>query len=161
MSLTASQFYRLPTDAEWSAAVGLQEDSGGTPKSKDMKIKGVYPWGSSWPPPSGAGNYADRTAKSRFSDLTPIEDYEDGFATTSSVGSFKANEFGLFDMGGNVWQWCEDWFNGEQKSRVWRGASWCDYNPDLLLSSRRLSDTPDDRNIYGGFRCVLVGDSSR
>ncbi|MCX6922938.1 MAG: SUMF1/EgtB/PvdO family nonheme iron enzyme [Verrucomicrobia bacterium] len=55
--LSSSQSYRLPTDAEWSVAVGLQGESGSTPGDKDRKIKDVYPWGNQWPPPRGAGNY--------------------------------------------------------------------------------------------------------
>ena len=50
--------YRLPTDAEWSIAVGLDHETGDTPKDKNEKIKGVYPWGTQWPPPQGAGNYS-------------------------------------------------------------------------------------------------------
>ena len=146
--LTASQSYRLPTDAEWSTAVGLENESGGTPSEKKMKIKDVYPWGTQWPPPSGAGNYDPSLGV-------------DSFANTSPVGGFAANRHGLFDMGGNVWQWCEDWYNSEQKSRVLRGASWRINYPDFLLSSYRYYCTPDLRNRNVGFRCVLAVVASR
>ena len=159
--LTATQSYRLPTDAEWSAAVGLQGETGAMPKDKDMKVKGVYPWGTNWPPTGRVGNYADATAKRSFSGCTVIEGYDDGYATTSPVGSFNANRFGLYDMGGNVWQWCEDWYDNDQKYRVLRGASWDNCDPDNLLSSCRFNGTPDGRRNYIGFRCVLVGGSSR
>ena len=122
--LTASQSYRLPTDAEWSVAVGLQGESGSTPAEKDGKIKGAYPWGTQWPPPNGAGNYADAACKAKHPNLNVILGYDDGYAETSPVGSFAANQFGLYDMGGNVWQWCENWYNSDQKSRVLRGGSW-------------------------------------
>jgi len=158
--ISSQQFYRLPTDAEWSVAVGLPDEAGSTPKEKDGKIKDVYPWGSSWPPPSGAGNYADSSAKARFTDWTVIEGYSDGYATTSPVGSFSANQFGLYDMGGNVWQWCEDWYDGNQKYRVLRGASCYNYYPRNLLSSYRSRRTPDYRYFLIGFRCVLVGGSA-
>jgi formylglycine-generating enzyme required for sulfatase activity len=140
--ISENQSYRLPTDAEWSVAVG-----GGTPKDKDRKTKRVYPWGSEWPPPSGAGNYG--------SSLN-VDNYE----YTSPVGSFKANRYGLYDMGGNVWQWCEDSYDGQSGSRVLRGASWYYFTPDNLLSSYRDIDAPDTRVNNVGFRCVLVVGSS-
>ena len=67
--------------------MGLNESRGGTPKDKDMKIKDVYPWGTQWPPPRGAGNY-DKSLN------------VDSYDYTSPVGSFGANRFVLHDMGG-------------------------------------------------------------
>ena len=56
--LSAKQEFRLPTDAEWSQAVGLTAESGSTPQEKDRKIENVYPWGGAYPPPNGSGNYS-------------------------------------------------------------------------------------------------------
>ena len=145
--ISSSQSYRLPTDAEWSVAVGLGNESGSTPKEKDDQIKDVYPWGTSWPPPSGAGNYDPSLNV-------------DSFAKTSPVGSFAPNQFGLSDMGGNVWQWCEDFYDGNSGARVLRGASWYGSDPRYLLSSYRGSYAPDYRGLNFGFRCVLVGGSA-
>ena len=143
--IKAGQKYRLPTDAEWSVSVGLGQEKGTTPEAKDMGIKDVYPWGKGYPPPKEAGNYDE--------DLKV-----DNFEYTSPAGSFAANKLGLHDMGGNVWEWCEDWYGPAAKaSRVLRGASWYYYYPDLLLSSVRLSYTPGYRGYNFGFRCVLVG----
>ncbi len=154
--LTRQQFYRLPTDLEWSWAVGLPAEEGNTPKDRDMKIKGVYPWGTQWPPPAGAGNYADQSAKAQFSDFSGIDGYRDGFATTAPVGSFAANDTGLFDLGGNVWEWCEDGYDEDQKWRVLRGGSWSSYGPGPLLSSYRIYNPPGGRDLNFGFRVVCV-----
>jgi TonB family protein len=140
--ISANQVYRLPTDLEWSDAVGLERESGGTPKERNMKTRGVYPWGTEWPPPKGAGNY-DPSLK------------VDSFEWTSPVGSFEANRYGIYDLGGNVWEWCQDWFDGEKKKRVWRGASWGGRDPLSLHSSFRAYNPPEDRHDNCGFRCVL------
>jgi len=157
----SGQCYRLPTDAEWSVAVGLPPEIDATPREKSGKVKGVYPRGSGWPPPSGAGNYAGIETRDRDwpSHYDIIEGYRDAYARTSPVGSFKANQYGLYDMGGNVWQWCEDWYDTDQKYRVLRGASWINVNPDPLLSSDRGNNTPNIRISNIGFRCVLEGGS--
>jgi len=152
------QEYRLPTDAEWSVAVGLNESSSDTPASKSMKVPGVYPWGTQWPPPTGAGNYA-KLSEGKGKKATVL--YDDGYEYTSPVGSFKANQFGLYDMGGNVWQWCEDWYDDELIYLVLRGASWGLNHPVRLLSSCRYCVTPDGRINRIGFRCVLGGVASR
>jgi len=157
LSKKEGKTYRLPTDAEWSVAVGLPSETGSTPKEKDMQIKDVYPWGTQWPPPSGAGNYADAAYKIKAPTATIIDGYDDGYAYTSPVESFAANKYGLYDMGGNVWQWCEDWYDGDQKDRVLRGASCFSGLPNNLLSSCRNRIAPDFRYSDIGFRCVLVG----
>jgi serine/threonine protein kinase len=151
--LAPNQIYRLPTDLEWSKAVGLPEETGRTPDDRDVGVKDVYPWGKQWPPPAGAGNY---DGEETGSDVA-IKGYDDGYVFTSPVGSFAMNQYGLYDMGGNAWEWCMDWFNGEQKQRVLRGASW--YNGDLqlsLLSSCRWPSAPDITSDNFGFRCVIA-----
>jgi serine/threonine protein kinase/formylglycine-generating enzyme required for sulfatase activity len=158
--ITASQRYRLPTDLEWSAAVGLEEESGSTPDERDRKVKGIYPWGTKWPPPAGAGNYAGSEARTGGwpSDWDTIKGYRDEYPRTAPVGSFSANENGIYDLGGNVWEWCEDLYEGKIW-RVLRGASWYNTDPDYLLSSCRRSAAPQDD--LTGFRCVLAVESSR
>ena len=154
--------FRLPTDAEWSVAVGLPQENGSTPKEKNEQIKDVYPWGTQWPPPSGAGNYADKACKQKYPDIPVIEGYADGYADTAPVGSFKPNQFGLYDLSGNVWEWCEDWYDSDQKYRGLRGGSWNGGGPRLLLSSFRGVSTPVNRGENVGFRVVLgVGGSVR
>ena len=163
LSKKENKTYRLPTDAEWSVAVGLNESSGGTPKSKNGKVAGVYPWGTNWPPPSGAGNYAGSEVRSvKWPGLwKTIEGYRDDYICTSPVGSFTANQFGLYDMGGNVWQWCEDEYSSGSVTRLLRGGAWIVGNPARLLSSFRLDYYTDSRCDNFGFRCVCVVGSSR
>src|SRR4051812_24474411 len=55
----AGDFYRLPTDAEWSVAAGLVDGAEGTPAEKSERGGAVYPWGTQWPPVGRAGNYCD------------------------------------------------------------------------------------------------------
>jgi formylglycine-generating enzyme required for sulfatase activity len=161
-ALAQGRSYRLPTDQEWSIAAGLDSEAGNTPEDKDSKIK-AYPWGNEWPPPPGAGNYCGAEAKvgNGSRNLIVIEGYQDAYPRTSPVGSFAANKNGLYDMGGNVWQWCEDWYNSEQIYRVLRGASWYEHDPALILVSFRRRHTPDRRGADAGFRCVVTRESSR
>ena len=157
-TLPATQFYRLPTDLEWSKAVGLPEESGKTPEARDMGVSDVYPWGTQWPPPPNSGNY---TGEETGSDVA-IKGYDDGFAWTSPVGSFPPNKLGLYDMGGNVWQWCMDPWNNDSKAKVLRGASW--YNGALklsLLSSCRVHASPDSSTDNYGFRIVRASDAAK
>jgi formylglycine-generating enzyme required for sulfatase activity len=155
--------YRLPTDEEWSIAVGLDSERGNTPQEKDSKIK-LYPWGTQWPPPPGAGNYAGEELRigNEPEDWTGIRGYNDGYPRTSPVGSFAANKNGLYDMGGNVWQWCEDWYNSLYEYRVVRGGSWIDgLDFNMLSSSRTYRREPDLRYDIVGFRCVVAREASQ
>jgi hypothetical protein len=136
--------YRLPTDFEWSAAVGLPEEKGQTPEERDARIQDHYPWGTQWPPRIGVGNYAPSLLV-------------DSYDHTSPVGSFKSNRHGLYDLGGNVWELCEDFFDGKGGARVLRGASWGNGYPGGLLSSCRDYVTPGSRCVNVGFRVVLAG----
>jgi hypothetical protein len=137
------QSYRLPTDKEWSAAVGLQNEIGSTPQARDGKIKNEFPWGKQWPPPSGAGNYGIPQKR----------------GATSPVGSFKANSLGIYDLGGNVWEWCVDTYKGGSGgTRDWgvlRGGSWATTNKLEMQSSYRNVVDRSERDVIYGFRCVL------
>jgi formylglycine-generating enzyme required for sulfatase activity len=93
---------------------------------------------------------------------------ENSDGTTHPVGTKPPNEWGLFDMHGNVWQWCRDWFKAYPGGavtdptgaptglfRVIRGGSW-DYDAAFCRYAFRRNDFPDERDINVGFRLALV-----
>jgi formylglycine-generating enzyme required for sulfatase activity len=148
-----AQSYRLPMEWEWSVAVGLNEAKGGTSKDKGEKNAADYPWGREWPPPKGAGNYSG--SESAWSSAR-MKCYRDNHAVTAPVGSYSPNRLGLFDLGGNVWEYCEDYYDASQQFRVVRGGSWGTTGPgDYLLSSSRGRGRLGERGSFGGFRVVL------
>jgi formylglycine-generating enzyme required for sulfatase activity len=161
--IAKNHMYRLPTDAEWGEAVGASK----------------YPWGNQWPPPAGAGNFAgEEILDANWPSNSPcIHGYRDGFARTSPVGTFAANQYGLYDLVGNLGEWCEDCFQKEMKSdwlrpenpnpmarfippdsRIWRGAAWSGGTPGALASSNHRWGWPDARSAGIGFRVVLAND---
>jgi len=151
--------YRLPTDHEWSLAVGIgkKEDDKTSPEEKDGKIAGEYPWGSAWPPPQGAGNYSDQSRKEKAprSGAPYLDGYDDTFPTTAPAMNFKPNQFGIYDLGGNVWEWVEDKLSPTDERRVLRGGSWRNDSGIPLRSSSRGRDRPTYRFSINGFRCVV------
>ncbi len=157
--------YRLPTDHEWSCAVGIgeQENARETPKDKSGKVPG-FPWGSGWPPPKDkVGNYWDATAAEKSKGAMSAGDlsaYHDGALLPTDVMSYPANKLGIFDLGGNVWEWCQDLYEPGGTSRVLRGGSWNLNDRGVLASSYRSYLTPVNRRNYFGFRCVVVVGSS-
>ena len=77
------------------------------------------------------------------------------------VGSFKPNGLGIYDLGGNVWEWCEEGYkgSGENVGRDWgvlRGGSWGTSNRLEMQSSYRNVVDRNDRDVIYGFRCVLA-----
>jgi len=124
--------YRLPSSAEWERAAGLSPEGQGA----------LYLWGSQWPPPLHAGNF--------HPDLRV-----DSFPHTAPVGSFMPTPQGVYDLAGNVWEWCADPFNEALDFRVLRGASWRMRSPSDLQTRFRVGNVISLRLNTYGFRVVL------
>ena len=145
--LGESESYRLPKDEEWSTAAGLPNEEGATPEERDGRVRDQFPWGQEWPPPREAGNYG------------AIDGSNDGFATTAPSGSFPANSLGIYDLDGNVWEWCFDLYKPGSRWGVLRGGSWGNKSRGELLTSYRNVVDRGERDVIYGFRCVLVSEA--
>jgi formylglycine-generating enzyme required for sulfatase activity len=139
--LGPKQRYRLPSDREWTTATGVASERGATPEDR-MKTQVLWPWGHYWPPQTGDGNYSPELRA-------------DSFPNTAPVATFKPNSLGLFDLGGNVWEWCEDWYNDAHVTKTLSGASFNDAQPGYLLATYRFSGTMNLASDDIGFRIVL------
>ncbi len=161
----------MSSDHEWSCVIGIGEgeDAALFPGEKVGKHPDVYPWRSAWPPPDHIGNFASEELRPLLAEgkydfiKNVITGYHDGFATAAQVGSYPANALGLYDLHGNVHEWCEDWSDSTQEKRVYRGAgSWADFYRQSLSSSWRGAMGPSGKVNGTGFRVVMAGtDASR
>ncbi|HEY1051859.1 MAG TPA: SUMF1/EgtB/PvdO family nonheme iron enzyme [Prosthecobacter sp.] len=140
--------YRLPKDSEWSTAAGLKEETGADPAARHLGNKTHYPWTSlpnDWKPTMLSANL----------DATKIGGTSDSFSYTAPVDSARPNSLGLYELGGNVAEWCEDPWPGAPEERVIRGGSWLGSDKDALLTSARSHALKSSNRSDLGFRCVL------
>lgn len=134
--------YRLPSWEEWRRARGNKR----------------FPWGEEASVPQHAGNYADAAARRAFgANFAVISNYDDGFATTSPVGRFEPNQYGLYDFGSNVQEWSSDQDLGSGEMLI-LGASWKDASLEALACREKpqYHESADSRRPFVGFRCVLL-----
>ncbi|MEY4176814.1 MAG: hypothetical protein RLY70_388, partial [Planctomycetota bacterium] len=142
------QEYRLPTEAEWEYACRAGTTSayhfGGVLNGDKANVNGNYPYGT-----TTKGKYLERTTR---------------------VGEYGANAFGLYDMHGNVFEWCRDWYDNkfyasatiadpenvkEAGYRVLRGGSWVS-NAWGSRSANRGRNAPADRSSDCGLRVLCL-----
>lgn len=161
-SIAEGQAYRLPTDHEWSCAIGIShlEDPMATPESKDRALDRLWPWGETWPPPNNTCNIYGSENKDNpmmFSGKQKpfVTNYSDGFPRTAPVGTFPGGNYGLFEMTGNVAEWSSDWDSPAQKRRVVRSSSWTNTPGGFFLSSARALILPSANSDTIGFRVIL------
>ncbi len=168
LSQKESRTYRLPTDLEWSHAVGIgereQKIKDATWRELNSRITKHFPWGGIWPPPRGAGNYCDESYHSSMQNTDIyLKGYDDGFPGTAPVMTYAPNALGLFDLGGNVWELILPEMNLNRvppepvrEEVVLRGASFNHHLSEQLLSSFRRSINSGSKGMDYGFRLVLI-----
>lgn len=153
--------YRLPTDEEWSRAVGLPLERGADPSERNGRIRGVYPWGYEWPPPNNMDNFADEAAAKSAGLTGFISGYRDKAPTLAGVATIAPGPKGFVALAGNVSEWVDTDFsvsNDPNKPALAtaRGGNWRSSSADELLSSARIAAPSNTRRDTIGFRCVLV-----
>jgi formylglycine-generating enzyme required for sulfatase activity len=127
------QEYRLPTELEWEYAAQSRGRSQRWAGTDNAEESDAYAWSR-----------------------------ENSGAKTHAVGQKKGNGLGLHDMGGNVWEWCQDWYEDDSgartvhgvKGRVIRGGSWM-VDRSFVTTHSREGAAPESRSSDNGFRLVL------
>ncbi len=153
--LKQGQSYRLPNDAEWSLAAGIENDPGPYAQGGLPAEPSVFP----------AGNFAGPEARRHalWPARLPTDAPEDLFVCTAPVGSFPPNRYGLFDMSGNVAEWTQtrlDARNGQTPNLYClRGGSWATGQLMNLMPESRLLSRRSRAQSNFGFRIVLDLDS--
>lgn len=153
--------FKLPSEAHWEYACRAGSET-------------AYWWGSQAEDGEGKLNCQDLSCNKEGDELVLTLPFSDGYEDSSPVGSFEANAWGLKDMAGNVWEWCQDWYSEystiaetdpigpeEGTERVSRGGAslctrvWYVHPKGDYRSACRDSSRPDDASSWQGFRLEL------
>ena len=140
----------LPSEVQWEFAAS----------ERGQKKDQLYYWGNNF---LVNNNYMCNTWSSGYPNTIG---YKDGYKYTSPISHYKANSLGVFDMAGNVWEWCYNWhlpyegnsqiFPNELKGKAQRGGSFL-CNPNYCHGYRlsaRSATSPESSLFHVGFRCV-------
>jgi hypothetical protein len=154
--IRANQAYRLPTDLEWSLLAGIRDDPGKAPRQRSLDHRDHFPWGPTPVRDATSGNYDTWPNRDVFLDPEPRKE-QDPFLQTAPVGRFRPNDLGLFDLGGNVWEWTSspmiDIPQGHAANAI-RGGGWRTMSLDSMRTSFRDGMYQPREEI--GFRVVLA-----
>ncbi len=144
--IPAGFVFRLPGEQEWQTFAACGDNR-------------RYPWGDTWPPPN-THNYRGEEGSGLiyhlFQNEKFIAGHNDGFIVSAPVQKSGANEWGLHGVGGNVWEWTQDWYDPSQTTKSLRGAGWNNYEPERIALTNRSSAHPARQNAMIGFRVVVA-----
>lgn len=129
--------YRVISETEWQTAAQCGDGR-------------EYPWGAGMPPKYG--NYCGQETKGLAESM--INNWQDGYGVSCPVEKSGKNDWGLYGMGGNVWECCAADASGGAFG-AWRGASWNNRTPDYLRSAYRYGSDGSGRDSRYGFRLAL------